>query len=419
MNSRQRLDATLNHRQPEGVCVDFGSTAVTGMHVSIVDRLRKAVLGDDNYRVKVCEPYQMLGEIDDELREALGIDVVGRLPRKSMFGTDETDWKPFTMFDGTEVLVPHNFNTTVDEQSGGLLVYPEGDTSVPPSGRMPKGGYFFDAIVRQEPIDEDRLDPAGNLEEFGRFREEDIDYYRGAKQWFDRRGDHGSIVVVPGTAFGDIALVPAPFLKHPKGIRDIEEWYVSTATRRDYVKAVFEKQCEYGLYNVQQMIDILGDSVQAAVITGTDFGMQTGPFISNAAYRDLYMPYHRQINDLIHAGSNWKTFIHSCGSVWKLIPDLIEAGFDILNPVQCSAEGMDPRALKKTFGNDVVFWGGGVDTQKTLAFGTPDDVYREVRERIDIFNEGGGFVFNAIHNIQGNVPVENVRAMFKAIDDSR
>jgi len=418
MNSRQRLDATLRHQQPDRVCVDFGSTFITGMHVSIVDRLRKAVLGDKDHKVKVCEPYQMLGEIDDELRDALGIDVVGRLPRKSIFGTDEADWKPFTMFDGTEVLVPHNFNTTVEGSSGDLLMYPEGDTSAPPSGRMPKDGYFFDAIVRQEPIDEARLKPEDNLEEFGDFGEEEIAYFQGVRQWFDERGDYGSIVIVPGTAFGDIALVPAPFLKNPKGIRDIQEWYISTALRTDYVKAVFEKQCEYGLRNVQRMIDLLGDSVQAAVITGTDFGMQTGPFISNASYRDLYLPYNKAINDLIHANSNWKTFIHSCGSVWKLIPDFIEAGFDILNPVQCSAADMDARELKKEFGDEVVFWGGGVDTQKTLAFGTPEEVYHEVRERIEIFNDGGGFVFNAVHNVQGNVPLENVQAMFKAIHDS-
>lgn len=418
MNSRQRLEATLSHQQPDRVCVDFGSTLVTGMHVSIVDRLRKAVLGDGDYKVRVCDPYQMLGEIDDELRDALRIDVVGGLPRKSIFGTDEDDWKPFRLFDGTEVLVPHNFNTTVDESSGDLLIYPQGDTSVAPSGRMPKGGYFFDAIVRQEPIDDDRLDPRENLEEFGCFDEEDIAYYRGLKQRLERRHECGSIVSVPGTGFGDIALVPALSLKHPKGIRDIEEWYMSTVTRRDYVKAIFDRQCELGLENVQQLIEILGDSVQAAFITGTDFGMQTGPFISNEAYRELYLPYHKQINDFIHARSDWRTFIHSCGSVWKLIPHFIEAGFDVLNPVQCSAADMDPRTLKKNFGDDLVFWGGGVDTQKTLAFGTPDQVYREVRERIDIFNVGGGFVFNAIHNIQGTVPLDNVQAMFKAIADS-
>jgi len=155
-----------------------------------------------------------------------------------------------------------------------------------------------------------------------------------------------------------------------------------------------------------------------ALITGTDFGTQRGPFVSLQSYRDLYKPFHKAVNDLIHRRSKWKTFIHSCGSVYQLLPDFIEAGFDVLNPVQCSAAEMDPVRLKREFGKDLVFWGGGVDTQKTMAFGTPDQVYAEVRERIDIFNQDGGFVFNAIHNIQGNTPVENIEAMFKAIRDS-
>jgi len=419
MNGRQRLAATLSHEEPDRVCVDFGATFVTGMHVSIVDRLRKAVLGDTGHRVKVVDPYQMLGEVDDVLREALEIDVVGSLARKSLFGTDESDWKPFTLFDGTEVLVPHNFNTTVEPDTGDLLIYPEGDTSVAPSGRMPKGGYFCDAIVRQDPIDEDALDPADNSEEFAEFGPEDLAYYRGRRRWFEQRRAFGAIVVVPGTAFGDIALVPAPFLKHPKGIRDITEWYMSIAARKDYVHAVFERQCEIALKNIETLIDLLGDSVQAAIITGTDFGMQTGLFVSIATYRELFKPYHVKVNEAIHARSHWKTFIHSCGSVWEMIPEFIDAGFDILNPVQCSAAKMDPHDLKRAFGERLVFWGGGVDTQKTLPFGTPDDVYNEVRERIDLFNDGGGFVFNAVHNIQGNVPIDNVLAMFRAIKDSR
>ncbi len=419
MNGKERLQATLSHRQPDRVCVDIGGTWVTGMHVSVVDKLRKAVLGDQEYRVRVVEPYQMLGEIDDQLRAALGIDVVGRGSRKSLFGTDEGDWKPFTLFDGTEVLVPHNLNTTIDEATGDLLAYPEGDISVPPSVRMPKGGYFFDAIVRQEPIDEAKLNPDDNCEEFGLLSDEDVAHFKKARQWFEARADYGAVVVIPGTAFGDIALVPAPFLKHPKGIRDIQEWYISTAMRPDYVKAIFEKQCEFGLKNIETLIEILGDAVQVVVITGTDFGTQRGLFCSLDSYRDLFKPYHTRVNRLIHEKTNWKTFIHTCGSVWDLLPDLIEAGFDVLNPVQCSAAKMDPRALKREFGKDLVFWGGGIDTQKTLPFGTPDEVYREVRERIEIFNDGGGFVFNTIHNALGNTPLANVQAMLKAIRDSQ
>ena len=419
MTSRERLQAALDHRQPDHVPVDIGATFVTGIHVTAVAKLRRAVLGDQpGHRVKVCEPYQMLGEVDDELREALGIDVVGSLARKSIFGTDESEWKPFTFWDGTELLVPHNFNIEIEQGTGDWLIYPEGDRSVPPSGRLPKGGYFFDAIIRQGPIDEDDPDVSGNIEEFKPFGPEEIAFYQEKKKWFEARGDCGICLVIPGTAFGDIALVPAPFMKDPKGVRDVAEWYMATAARPEFVKDIFEHQCQVGLANIEALIEIFGDLVQVVVVTGTDFGTQRGPFIKPSAYCDLYMPYHRRVNDLIHAKTKWKSFIHSCGSVWDFMPDFIEAGFDVLNPVQCSAAKMDPRDLKREFGKDITFWGGGVDTQKTLPFGTPDEVYREVRERIDIFNDGGGFVFNTIHNIQGPTPVANLQAMFRAIKDS-
>ena len=415
--SRLRLATALSHQQPDRVPVDFGSTAVTGMHVSAVTRLRQRVLGQDDYLVRVIEPYQMLGEIDDTLRAALGIDVVGVTPRKTIFGTQAGNWKEFTLFEGTRCLVSGDFNIT-PAPDGGWVIYPEGDTSVPPSGHMPQGGYFFDAIVRQDPIDEGKLNPEDNLEEFGLLSEADLAYYREKKAWLEQHPETGCILVVPGTAFGDIALVPAPWLKRTKGIRDIAEWYVSTKTRRDYVQAIFEKQCEIALQNINTLIDLFGDLVQAAFITGTDFGTQRGPFISVNSYRDLFKPFHRKVNDLIHRRSHWKTFIHSCGSVYALIPDFLEAGFDILNPVQCSATDMEAPRLKHEFGDRFVFWGGGVDTQKTMAFGTPGQVYAEVRERIDIFNEKGGFVFNAVHNIQGNTPVDNIEALFRAIRDS-
>lgn len=417
MTSRERLATTLEHRQPDRVCVDFGATFVTGIHVSVVHRLRQRLLGESDHRVKVIEPYQMLGEIDDGLREVLGIDVVGVLPRRSIFGTESCDWKPFRLFDGTECLVPGHFNVTPADD-GGWLMYPEGDTSVPASGHMPEGGYFFDAIIRQEPIDEAKLSVADNLEEFTPLSAEDLRYFREKARWLEERGDRGSILVIPGSAFGDIALVPAPFLKHPKGIRDVAEWYMSTKVRRDFVYEIFERQCEVALRNIATLIEVMGDRVQVALITGTDFGTQRGPFIAPASYRDLYQPFHRRVNDWIHARSTWKTFIHSCGSVYALIPDFIAAGFDILNPVQCSAAEMEGPRLKREFGKDLVFWGGGVDTQRTMAFGTPSQVYDEVRERVRLFNEGGGYVFNSVHNIQGNTPIENVEALFRALRES-
>jgi hypothetical protein len=417
MNSRERLQAALDHRQPDRVPVDFGATFVTGMHVSIVHKLRQRLLGGAEDRVKVIEPYQMLGEIDDPLREALGIDVIGALARRSIFGTEAKDWKPFTTFDGTPCLIPGAMNLT-RAPDGGWYMHPEGDTSLGPSGHMPEGGYFFDAVIRQDPVDEAKLDPAENTEEFGPLSAEDLAYYREKKTWFDERRECGSILVIPGTAFGDIALVPAPWLKHPKGIRDVAEWYMITKTRPDFVRRIFDRQCEVALQNLETLIELFGDTIQVALITGTDFGTQRGPFISVRAYRELYQPYHRRINDLIHRRTGWKTFIHSCGSVYQFIPDFIEAGFDVLNPVQCSAADMEARRLKREFGRDLVFWGGGVDTQQTIARGTPDQVYGEVRERIAIFNEGGGYVFNAIHNIQGNTPIENVEALFRAVRDS-
>jgi uroporphyrinogen-III decarboxylase len=131
------------------------------------------------------------------------------------------------------------------------------------------------------------------------------------------------------------------------------------------------------------------------------------------------MPFHKRVNDWIHQNTMWKTFIHTCGSVIALIPDFVEAGFDILNPVQCSAAGMDPSELKRRFGDQVTFWGGGVDTQHTLPFGSPDEVRKEVRERIEAFGPGGGFVFNTIHNVQARVPAENLVALYEAVREYR
>jgi len=418
LTSRQRLAATLNHQEPDRLCVDFGAGFQTGLGAGAVHRLREALLGRSDHRVKIIESYQMLGEIDEELRQALGLDVVGVHGSGSMFGFKNEDWKPFTLFDGTPVLVPGKFNVT-PAADGGWEMYPEGDTTVPPSAWMPKDTFFFDSLNRQQPLDEANLNPADNCEEMSVVEENEVRHFASLARHYHETTNYGIYLTLPGTAFGDIALVPAPWLKHPRGIRGVEEWYMATVTQRDYVTKIFEVQCECALQSIEKLAAAVGDHAQIAFVSGTDFGTQTGQFCSAQTYRELYQPFHKAVNDRIHKLTKWKTFIHSCGAVGPLIPEFIAAGFDVLNPVQCSATGMDPRWLKREFGRQIVFWGGGVDTQKTLPFGTPEEVYREVRERIDIFAPGGGFVFNSIHNVQSNVPTANLLALFRAVRDSR
>ena len=418
MNSRQRVEAALNHQTPDRVPLDLGASPVTGMHVSSVYLLRQTLkLDPPGTPVKVVEPYQMLGEIATDLMDALGVDVAGLGGSGGFFGFENKDWKPWALFDGTPLLVPGAFNTQ-PEANGDVLMYPQGDRSAPPSGRMPRGGYYFDTIVRQPPIDEENLDPEDNLQEFGPISDAELQHFVGEAERLRHQSDRAILANFGGTGFGDIALVPAPWMKHPKGIRDIEEWYVSTAARFDYVYEVFERQCEIALKNLATIYDAIGDKVTAVFVTGTDFGTQNGPFISCQSYQNLYKPFHRRVNDWVHQHTPWKTFIHSCGSVSALLPDMVDAGFDILNPVQCSAAEMDPQMLKDRFGDRITFWGGGVDTQKTLPFGTPDEVRREVQQRIEIFGRGGGFVFNTVHNVQANTPAENLIALYEAVRHS-
>ncbi|HMK39648.1 MAG TPA: uroporphyrinogen decarboxylase family protein [Bacteroidota bacterium] len=419
MTSRERIVAALSHREADKIPFDLGGSAVTGMQASTVYRLRQALaLDPPGTPVRVIEPYQMLGEIAGDLMDAIGIDVVCLWGRKTMFGFENSGWKEWKLFDGTPVLVPSGFNT-LPEPNGDILLYPEGDRSLAPSGRMPGGGYYVDAIVRQQPIDDATLNVEDNLQEFTAIADEDLDHFRREAERLYTQTDKALLASFGGTAFGDIALVPAMWLRDPRGIRDIEEWYVSTVSRKEFVRQVFEKQCEIALGNLAKLHAAVGDRVVAAFTTGTDFGTQCGPFISRKTYRELYQPFHREVNAWIHRHTGWKSFIHSCGSVYGLIPDFIESGFDILNPVQCSAADMDPARLKAEFGKALTFWGGGVDTQQTLPFGTPAEVAEEVKTRIAKFGPGGGFVFNAIHNVQAGVPIANLMALVETFDRYR
>jgi hypothetical protein len=415
MNSRERVELALNFQEADRVPLDLGGCGQTGMHVSTVYALRQALkLDPPGTPVKVVEPFQMLGEIKADLRDALSVDVIGMGGNKNFFGFKNEGWKPWVTFDGTPVLVPDLFNTEPDE-NGDLLMYPQGDRSALPCARMPKGGFYFDSVVHQGPIDDDNLNVADNLEEFELIQDEELAFLKSEAEALHSQTDKAIVMAMNGMAYGDIALVPGPTVKNPKGIRDMTEWYMSTVTRKEYVADIFEHQCEINMQNLPKIYEAVGDLITVAWISGTDFGAQNSCFISPRAFRTLYKPYYKRVNDWIHEHTKWKTFIHTCGSIMPLIPDILDAGFDILNPVQISAANMDPRDLKNQFGDHVTFWGGGIDTQRVLPFGTPEEVRTQVRENLQIFGKGGGYVFNPIHNVQAKVPMENLLAMYETV----
>jgi len=414
MTSRERVKLAINHKEADRIPLDLGSTLVTGIQASIYSKLKNA-LGISKGLVKVYDPYQMLAEVEDELKQLLGVDTYGIQLPVTIFGYRNEDWKTFKMFDGTEVLISGNFEYDVLE-NGDIVQYPKGDRGAPPSGKMPQGGYYFDTIVRQEPIDESRLDPKEWVEQtYSLYTDEDLEYLEKTSRWYYENTNYSLLGNFWGAGFGDIAIVPGPHIPHPKGIRDPEEWYVSTITRKQYIKEIFQYQFELQMKNLKLYREAVQDRIDIIVMSGTDFGAQDGPFISPSLYREVFKPLHKAMNDWIHENTNWKTFYHSCGSDVDFLDDFVSAGVDILNPVQISASGMDPNFLKKNYGDKLVFWGGGVDTQKTLPFGTPEEVKKEVENNMLIFGKDGGFVFNTVHNIQATVPVDNLVAMFETV----
>ena len=415
MTSRERIETTLQHQQPDVLPVDFGGGFQTGIHVSMVYKLRQALgLDAPGTPVRVVEIYQMLGEIAPDLKEAIGIDTACLSGTGTMFGFSAKTFKEWALHDGTPVLVPTAFNTE-PEPNGDLLQYPGGDRSVPASGRMPAGGHFFDATDRAKPVDDDYLDTADNGEEFTAIEDDELAHYAEKARQLATSTDKALFCTFGGLTFGDVALVPATFLKDPKGIRDVEEWYISTMTRPDYIKAVFERQAEIAVQNLARLYEVVGDRITVIQTNGTDFGTQNGPFCSPNMYRELYLPYQQKVNGWIHDHTPWKTFIHSCGGIDPLLPLIIEAGFDILNPVQTSCKGLDDTAALKAQWGDRLAFHGAMDVQQMMPNATRDELRWEIAHRMTDLGHDGGYIIAPCHNIGHDIPVETTLAFFEMV----
>lgn len=414
MNSRERILAAINHKIPDKVPVDFGATGQTGINASALYRLRKHY-GLEEKPVDIFEIMQMLGIVDEDLRSIIGSDVIGMNHPIDSLGNPIAPKQIFKMPDGTPTYISSK-NTYDILNNGAIQLYPQGDRTAPPSAYMPSGGSFFDIIDRSEEVDEDNLNAVEDFKElYPVLSDESAAYFeKESGRLFDTT-EYAIVGNLGGGGLGDPGTIPGPFEKHPKGIRSFDEFIMAQILYPDYIKELFEMQTQVMLKNLEIYRQAVGNRIQIVWISGTDFGTQNSEFLSRDLFQKLYKPYYKRINDWVHNNTQWKTFYHSCGCVVDLLDDFVDMGMDILNPVQLSANRMDARMLKDKYGEKLVFWGGGVDTQETLPRGTPEQVKEQVMERLEILSEGGGYVFNTIHNIVGNTPIENIVATFDAV----
>jgi uroporphyrinogen decarboxylase len=368
----------LNHKEPDRVPFDLGATYVTGIHRNAYHRWREA-LGLPEVEPRIFEMLQQLAWVDDDMVEALGVDVRPVTPGGSL-----------------------TLDLEVKDMGHSTYFYDEWGIG----WRMPKdGGMYYDMFdhslagdITPEDIDNlcgpDPRDP-------GRF----VGMREAARRVAEEEGR--AIVLTQMTA--GITEIAA-------WTRGYEDFYVDLAINHQLMGKLLDKVNEVKAAYWERALEEVGEYADVMML-GDDFAGQDRLLMSPQTWRKLIKPRLKELFDFLHTKSQAKLFLHSCGSIREVIPDLIEIGLDILNPVQVSATGMDSAELKREFGKDLVFWGGGVDTQRVLPYGTPEEVRVEVRRRLDDLMPGGGFVFNPVHNIQGDVPTENLMAMWETLQE--
>jgi hypothetical protein len=361
----------------------------------------------------------MLGLVEEDVIKALDADCIGLWGRKNSLGLLNADWKPWALMDGTPVEIAGGFAWD-RSANGDVVTYPQGDKNVLPCLKMPKGGAFFDVIQRADQFDEDDLDPVTDFkDQYPVLTDEEALWLESESKKLFEETDYAIIGNFSGGSFGNAGGLGGVGLKSVKGIRRFDDWLAAHILYPDYIHELFDFVLGICLKNLEIYYQAVGSRIDVLMASTTDFGMQTGALISPEQFRTFYKPRLKQFNDWVHKNTKWKVMAHTCGSLADLLDDIAESGIDILNPVQCSARGMDPVMLKEQYGDRFIFWGGGVDTQSTLMYGTVEQVRTEVRQRIDIFDGNGGFVFNPVHNIVDGVPVENILAMYETVNEKR
>lgn len=380
MTSRERIRTTLNHKEPDRIPLDLGSTIVTsickGAYLDLMDHLG---LDFKEEGIEIMDVVQQLPELDQRLLDWVQVDVA------PLMTNSPSTWN-------LEIKEEGSYYTFIDEWGAKLY--------------RPKDGYYYD--YREFPIKRSTLHA---LEKMDWPDPDDPARMEGIKKKAKNLYQNTDYAIVGSPIFG------GGIFEHPSRIRGMEEFLMSTASNPKFAEAIMEKITQLYLKATDNFLEEVGEYIDVFAYWD-DVGMQNGPMIRPSFYKKYIKPRQKRLFDLVRNKSDAKIFLHSCGANYKFIPDFIDIGVDILNPVQVSAKGMGTEQLKREFGKDISFWGGGINSQKVLPFGSREDVKDEVKKRIDDLASGGGFVFAAVHNIQNFVPPENIVEMFNTLKNN-
>lgn len=392
LTKRERILLALEHKEPDRVPVDLGGMPSTGIMGIAYNRL-KNYWGIRGGKTRIYDLGQQLALVEREILERIEADV---LP---LFIKEPQKWKPWKLPDGSSCEIPEEVNLERLPDGSTILRDEKGETI----SKMPPQGYYFDGI--RPPL----LTNVSSLSELRKF-----EFHTSLSKEELRALNQRARKLYKNTDYVLMLNGAGGIYERAQNLRGWDRFMMDLVSDPKFAGYLLDKLVEANIRQLEEILPQVEGWVQIIQV-GDDLGMQTGPQLSLKLYRKIVKPRHKKLYEYIKTHSKAYLFLHSCGAIFDFIPDFIEMGVDILNPVQISAQGMDSKKLKKEFGKEIVFWGGGCDTQKVLPFGTPKDVEEEVKRRIEDFAPGGGFVFCQVHNIQAKVPPENIEAMYEAV----
>lgn len=409
MTSRERVLAAIHHQQTDRIPVDMGSNPSSGISAMAYTKLKKA-LGIKTGHTRIYDVVQQLAQVEDEVIDALGLDIIdiGRV-----FNTSDDDWYDITMPDGSTAQYPKWFRP---------LERPDGSSEVEVDGiviaRRPSGGAFYDQTrfpyEEDYPSDYSGLPSAMNKVLWQNLAHSPWDHASDENFWRELRAR--TLKLRESTDKALMITCGCNLFEWGTFLRKLDNFLMDLLAEPEEVNRLLDALMELHLRGLEKVCTAVGDMVDILRF-GDDLGTTGGLFMPPDTYRELFKPRHTQLNDFVHKNSQMKTFLHSCGSIYRIMPDLIEAGYDIINPVQTNCFEMEPEKLKAEFGKNITFWGGGCDTASILNKADPAEVRKHVLERCELFSGGGGFIFNTIHNILPEVPAENIVGCFDAVKE--